>query len=330
MKNPFDSKKPIPGTVKFSPPKSGINLPFSESEDTNSQANKPNIQSEDKKTRIGRQSDIPLGPKNDNYGPSCPQCDYPLRTEPSSSSPCPNCGFTGNAEKHITTSDGKKTISLDKLLLTEETELSSFKFKMIAESTGTEIKIESEEPEIILNRNHLAPENKSISSDQHILMKFRNGKIYMQDVSSNGSTFIQIIDRTTINPDTRIFIGNRIYLFTTKNSGQPIGDSKATRKFGEFSFDSNENLVFLLIEEGSGTKISLIQGINNLNRSSLDPGNASISGNKHAILEYINGQWFLSDYSSNKATFIQLKSEFQLVNKIKVILGNIIFRFEYN
>lgn len=330
MKNPFKSKNPLPETLKFSPPKPGINLPFSQSEDSNNQSNRPYNQSEDKKTRIGRQSDMPFGSRNDDDNLSCPQCKYPLRIEPSNSSPCPNCGYAGEAPKHITASDSKKTISLDKVLLSEETELSSFKFKMIAESTGTEIKIESEENEISLNRSHLAPENKNISSDQHVIMKFRNGKIYMQDASSNGSTFVQVIDRAVINPGTRIVMGNRIFLFTSKITGQSVNDNKATRKFGEFGFDSNEIPGFILIEENSGTRINLIQGNNNLNRNSLDPGNASISGNKHAVLEYINGQWFLSDYSSNKATFVQLKSEFQLVNKIKVILGNIIFRFEYN
>ena len=105
---------------------------------------------------------------------------------------CPNCGFGGSEESHDTVSDSKKTISLSSLDLKDEQQLSAFRFKMISESTGSEFKIESEESEIILNRDHLDPDNKTISSKEHLLLKFRDGKIYVEDVSTNGSTFIQL------------------------------------------------------------------------------------------------------------------------------------------
>jgi hypothetical protein len=109
---------------------------------------------------------------------------------------------------------------------------------------------------------------------------------------------------------------------------QAADSSKATRQINDVNLDKNTNNDFVLIEETSRRKIPLIQGVNLLNRNNLDPGNASISGNKHAILDFIDGKWYLSDLSSNAATFIQCKTEQKMADKTRVIIGNIIFRFE--
>jgi uncharacterized Zn finger protein (UPF0148 family) len=327
MKNPFKRKGFATKPVKVPTPKSNINFPFSQ---PGNQSDNNNFQksSEDKKTRIGRQPDMPFGAKKGNDNLSCPKCQYPLRIEPSGSSPCPNCGFMGTAGLHDTLSDSKKTEAINNLNFQNEQELSSFRFKMISESSGSELKIESEENEMVLNRDHLDPNNNSISSKEHVLVRFRDGKIFFQDVSTNGSTFIQVINKMLINPGIRIVLGNKVFLFSSGQTMQAADSSKATRQINDVNLDKNTNNDFVLIEETSRRKIPLIQGVNLLNRNNLDPGNASISGNKHAILDFIDGKWYLSDLSSNAATFIQCKTEQKMADKTRVIIGNIIFRFE--
>jgi hypothetical protein len=328
MKNPFKRKGFETKPVKVPTPKSNVNFPFSR---PGNQSKNDDVQksSEEKKTRIGIQPPMPFGAKKGNDNLSCPKCQYPLRIEPSGSSPCPNCGFMGTAGIHDTLSDSKKTVTLNSLNFQSEQELSSFRFKMISESSGSELKIESEENEMVLNREYLDPNNNSISSKEHVQVRFRNGKIFFQDVSTNGSTFIQVINKMLINPGTRIVLGNKVFLFSSGETIKGADSSKATRQINNVNFDNNTINDFTLIDDNSGKKIHLTTGVNLLNRNNLDPGNASISGNKHATMDFYDGQWYISDLSSNGATFIQCKTEYLMVNKIKVIIGNIIFRFEY-
>jgi len=313
----------------ISTPKSSVKLPFSHSEDQMSNYDNNQKKSDEKKTRIGGRPDSPNLSKSRTENLCCPRCQYPLRIEPSNSSPCPNCGFMGSAGLHDTVSDSKKTISVSALNLQNEQIPDSFRFKLISESAGNEFKIESEENEIVLNRDHLDPDNTTISSKEHLLVKFLNGRIFFQDVSTNGLTFVQATDKMLIEPGTRIVIGNKIFLFSHGQTVQIKKQSKETRQISMVSPDSDSNDDFVLIEENSGRKVLLNQGFNLLNRANLDPGNASISGSKHAALEYRDGNWYLSDLSSNKATFIQCLAEHQMADKTRIIIGNIIFRFEY-
>lgn len=285
-----------------------------------------NQQASNKKTRIGKRPDMPFNEQASKEELTCPKCQYYLRTEPSISSPCPNCGFSGNTGSHDTRSD-RKTIDVSGLNLDSAPVLSSFSFNLVAESTGSTVKIESEESELTLNRDHLDPGNTTISSDQHILTRFQEGHIYMSDVSSSGSTFIQVLAKSVINPGTRIVLGNKVYLFSQETAGAVAGSSK-TQQFTDLNTGSDDHAGFALIEESSGKKLNLVAGLNVLNRKTLDPGNASISGSQHATLEHSGGQWLIADVSSNKATFIQVKSETLLSDQVKLIIGNIVFRFE--
>ena len=330
MENLFKNKKTgTQKTVQATPPRSGIDLPFSQSGSSGKGVSSSGSL-DNKKTRIGRQPDMPFVAKGKKDDLTCPKCQYPLRIEPSPSSPCPNCGYSETDGIHDTASDSKKTILLKELSLEDEETLSEFKFKMISESSGSEFKIESTEDEIVLNRDHLDPNNNTISSQEHLLVKFREGRIFITDVSTNGSTFVQVMKKMPVCAGTRIVMGNRIFLLTGGKEKESQVSDKATRLLSRVSFDHNSNDDFALIEERSGRKIFLAPGINLLKRNNLDPGNLSISGNKHAELEFSHGQWLISDLSSNAATFIQCRSEHQMTNKERIIVGNMIFRFEYD
>ncbi|MEM7104798.1 MAG: adenylate/guanylate cyclase domain-containing protein [Bacteroidota bacterium] len=65
-----------------------------------------------------------------------------------------------------------------------------------------------------------------------------------------------------------------------------------------------------------------------LNRQNLDEDNMTISGEAHAKFVYKNGQWYLSDMSSNNATFIQVNGELPINDGDMIILGQKIFRFK--
>lgn len=307
--------------------KKNPNLPFSDSKGGNKEKIGTSRNYDPRKTQIGVQTDY-SSDNRPNDIEACPKCQYPLRTKPEISSPCPNCGYTGNHIK--TVFDSGKTISISSLNQDSE-KLQEFKFKLVKEDDNSEIEIQSpDEPEVSLNRSHLDSANSTISSEQHVVLKFRNKKIFIKDVSSNGSSFLQARNKVMIDNGTRLVIGNKIYVFNqSDNLTQGNGPNK-TRNFGEFEMKAGQQgSGFSLTDEVGGKRLNFDKIYIVLNRSILDPGNNSISSSKHSEFEFSNGQWFIRDLSSNESTFVQIKEEQLLENKIRIILGNKIFRFEY-
>ena len=328
MKNLFRKKGSIKKPSKNIAGKN-IRLPYSGSKKSSSNQGE-RYDPDPKKTQVGRQPDYSQFPPDssgtDIHDEVCPKCGYPLRIKPESSSPCPNCGYAGDAVK--TVSDSGKTRPISSL----EDNLQQFMFYLRREIDDTEIKIESEEEEeVILNRDHLDPENSTISGDQHAIFRFKDKNIFIEDVSSNGSTFIQAKIRMPLENGLRIVIGNKILVFTTNEIITQSDQTGSTRKIGDFSpGGSQPGSGFSLLDERTGKQQRFSETHVILNRTNLDPHNNTISGSRHAEIEYSGGQWYITDLSSNESTFVQFRSEQLLQNKMRLILGNRVFRFEHS
>ena len=120
-------------------------------------------------------------------------------------------------------------------------------------------------------------------------------------------------------------------LFKTSGSISQNDQTKSTRKFGEFDLNGNQaDSGFTLINEKTGQQVNYNGSSIIINRSNLDPGNNTISSTQHAEIENSENQWYIKDLSSNDSTFVQLKGELRLENKIRIILGDQIFRFEHS
>ncbi|HRI78936.1 MAG TPA: FHA domain-containing protein [Cyclobacteriaceae bacterium] len=85
---------------------------------------------------------------------------------------------------------------------------------------------------------------------------------------------------------------------------------------------------FRLTEEGKKQSLEFRQASTDLNRDGLDKNNMTISSEVHATFEFIDGQWFISDKSSNQATFVQVKGKIPITGDTVIILGNKMYRFE--
>ena len=135
-----------------------------------------------------------------------------------------------------------------------------------------------------------------------------------------------------IQPGIRLILGNKICLFNLLDQPVKSPDAdKATRKFGGFDMNVQEGARgFTLIDEKSGKRIEFNEQHVIVNRSNLDTTNNTISGSRHAEFHFENGCWYLKDLSSTGATFMQVKTEYQLENNIKLVIGNKVFRFEYD
>jgi hypothetical protein len=84
------------------------------------------------------------------------------------------------------------------------------KFTLVNEKTGEKSTFDAIEK---LNRENLAPDNLSISSEKHLVISFENNQWHIQDESTNGATFIQVKNKMRIEKGMRIIIGNQIFRF---------------------------------------------------------------------------------------------------------------------
>lgn len=291
--------------------------------------------SQPNKTMIGRKADMPFLDRKDERssfgsGYQCPECSYPLRLQVSTATPCPNCNFSGEKDIPAKGVSAKKTLDFHDLNFGKFS--GERKFSLINEAVpDMSIRVDLEEnPEVILNREVLDPENPTISGKGHILIKEVNGVWLVRDVSSNGTTFIQALKPQPLQDGARIILGSKIFLFTNGSSNTLPKESTGhkTMQFGQFNLANEQNYSFTLVDETKGTAKNFMGQQNELNRFNLDPEDQSLSGNVHAIIENEKGKWMIVDKSSNKATFVQASSEIILCDKIKIVLGNRVFRFE--
>ncbi len=84
------------------------------------------------------------------------------------------------------------------------------KFTLVNERTGEKRTFDATEK---VNRENLAPDNLSISSQKHLVISFENNQWQIQDESTNGATFIQVKNKMRIEKGMRIIIGNQIFRF---------------------------------------------------------------------------------------------------------------------
>lgn len=99
-----------------------------------------------------------------------------------------------------------------------------------------------------------------------------------------------------------------------------------TMKLEDLNIGS-KNPKVVVTEVSTGKAIEFEGDEIHLNRGNLDPSNDAISSN-HATLNYVNGNWNITDHSSNEATFIQVKGTMQIPEGAKVIFGNKIFKID--
>ena len=174
---------------------------------------------EGKKTKLGvneglsswDESNVSNTPITNSNEINCKKCDYTLM---SNTTICPSCGTdNGRANNNIIKQDNKQAA------IGGTARISDFfvgggsvpKFQLVSEREGKIIEFEGEE--VILNRAMLDKNNNTISSNAHTKIENINGAWHITDESSNKATFIQVSDKTPINDNTIILIGNQFYRF---------------------------------------------------------------------------------------------------------------------
>ncbi|RMG20554.1 MAG: FHA domain-containing protein [Bacteroidetes bacterium] len=80
--------------------------------------------------------------------------------------------------------------------------------------------------------------------------------------------------------------------------------------------------------EASGNELRFSGDKIELNRSNVDPNNYSITSKTQAVLEYIDGAWYIIDQSALQTTFVHAKQAVKLSPGDIILMGNRKFVFE--
>ena len=171
-----------------------------------------------KKTVKGKASSLPFldqasdAPSTFDAPPgACSKCGYPLREEMSS---CPNCGFsTKTAAKHSGNKNpgGKKTLAISDFEGFGEATPS---FELRDEKQDRNIPFQGKE--ITLKRENVAPDSMSISGEAHARIHYKDGKWLVEDLSSNGATFLQVTRELEIKDGDMLILGQKVFRFKEK------------------------------------------------------------------------------------------------------------------
>lgn len=141
----------------------------------------------------------------------CPSCGYyPLKDEPNTENPCPNCSYSGESKEEVKPAAGassaSKTVNISDLNIGGKDPV----LRLKDEGSGKVYEFDGDR--VTISRDDIDPNNNSISSDTHAEFKFANGGLQIEDKSSNGATFVQAAKPTELAQGTRIVIGNKIFI----------------------------------------------------------------------------------------------------------------------
>jgi uncharacterized Zn finger protein (UPF0148 family) len=208
-------------------------------------ADTPPLDSNIDKSSTPNYSRNPEEPINNSQEIKCKKCNhYPLHIS-NGNAVCPNCGYSeqissvegndlqselgGDKETRILQeSDKERSTDIIKDAASDKVSQSKYKtqsisdinlnakgrFKLIDQQTGKEIIFEGEE--VILNRDSLDADNRSISGRSHAKLTFADGTWTIEDQSSNKATFIQIRQPTILDNQVIIQLGNKFYMFESQ------------------------------------------------------------------------------------------------------------------
>ena len=154
-------------------------------------------------------------PEFDKKGSVCPECGYPLRPDVKN---CPNCGYDlckpDEAKVQMSPASGQKynaTVNPWANPVAGKT----FTLKPIAwdneKNEPAELSFVGDS--VQLNRENTDPSNNTITSKVQAEITYDNGSWFLEDKSSQGTTFVQAGRKTVIEDGTVIMLGNRKFIF---------------------------------------------------------------------------------------------------------------------
>lgn len=176
-----------------------------------------------------------------------------------------------------------------------------------------------------LNRLNLDHGNLAISAKAHACVEYENGVWSLADLSSNKATFIEITGQVVVADGDWLLFGSSLFRFKTVDATAP--DSHDTVPMAELGhWNCGLQARFYLVPS-SGDALSFEGRELSVNRENLHSSNPAISRKQHARFSLCADGWHVTNLSSNKASFIQLKTPGTLADGMFLVFGRKVFSF---
>jgi hypothetical protein len=177
---------------------------------------------------------------------------------------------------------------------------------------------------MLLNRSALDPNNQQLAEPEHAILRFGSDGWSLENRDRKVRTYRYINAPLRLMHGDIVLIGNGLFKFRT--SARSTADSRATVNAFPGSMPYCK-LVPVLADGSPGKPIEYRQADNEIGRENLDPQNNTISRN-HCTLNHRNGDWYLTDVSTFKVTFIRADTPLALAAQDVIMLGDMRLRIE--
>lgn len=150
-------------------------------------------------------------------GSVCPKCGYPLRE---GVKVCPNCHYGSTSRENGASAAPARPVNATEGTVNPWVNVaptSKCSLEPIAQDgvdTPSVIILKGDKHE--LNRANLDPENKTITSHTQAILSHKDGQWYIQNMSAQKTTFIQVKGDTALKEGDVILMGNRQFVFHIK------------------------------------------------------------------------------------------------------------------
>lgn len=166
--------------------------------------------------------DMAFGDNEEDDEKVCPKCGYPMRKN---SSKCPNCNYevpqsqSGEGKANRPTrmdNPAQNSVkgTINPYMMEAEAE-PSFVLRPIKRTNEkkelTDLGYEGKL--VTLTRSNTEENNESITSQQQAEVTFSEGRWYIEDKSSQGTTFVRATKKMELQDGDVILLGNRLFEF---------------------------------------------------------------------------------------------------------------------
>lgn len=150
---------------------------------------------------------------------NCPRCGYPIAE---GMRICPQCGSSINAQvaprNEIPAFHGQQKVSpmmgtVNSWVQPENGSFCSLKMVAWANEANQYAPVTYSGNPIVLNRQNTDPNNQTITSKEQAVLTFKDGDWYIEDHSSQHTTFVQVRGSVKLQPGDIIALGNRLFEF---------------------------------------------------------------------------------------------------------------------
>jgi len=171
-------------------------------------------------------------------------------------------------------------------------------------------------------------------SPKHCVLTYKEGKLFVEDLSSYNGVFIKIKDKTLLSDGAYVLVGQQLLQFFPFNyKDLLIPEKPETEDIINFYGVSNKKIIALIkqifSDRSEGNRYFISSDTVSIGRQTGDilfPEDKFMS-NRHAVIIYKDENFFLIDNGSSNGIFLQIKGMTEIKDGDHLLIGKQLFEY---